>query len=709
MQNATSKFSIRYKFLAVISGILLFCVTTYLVMATWVFKKDKTELVFEYNRSNVNNVASDLESLFSSIRDKINTVAYFLGEKSEQQKLVLDQLLNDKNQIVYVGVSKNFNSVENQMYLNQSYVQTYALEPEFFEKQLLEKKSIPFDKISKRGEVIWNATIQDGPPVIGYGKLVTLVDPRGIPYDQFAIVSFVKADKIISALTRSDLNEVFVVSEEGELLAHEDPKLMARAQPGTRYSDPAVEKAFSFEQIKTSVMEYTDPNRVKFLGAFSKALNNKLTVISKVSSIKAFEVVDRFVFRSLIFACIVITAAFIAAIVFSQSLTQPLAKLVGAMEKVSLGFLDQKIDIKTDDEIAVLAKSFNTMINDLRVSRKELIEINRDLEKKVKQRTKQLEEQNHAVKQAQEALLRTTRLAAVGEIAGQAAHEVLNPLTSIVSRVQRVQDRLKNQIEGELQLMGDITSSWESDYQTGGFDKLVEVWKSPSEIHPGQSLWDEDLGNIRTVKNKLHSVMDHFVSDTEFLLKESYRIDRIVQNMRSLNAVKGEKQQTSLNQVILECRNIMADLADQMDIPLNADLIANQDLVLIDVDEFVQALTNMIRNSLQAVKQKRAQQTTNVEASRDFIRLRSVEEGDHVVVYVEDTGVGISKENQAKLFETQFSTKPVEEGTGLGLSISRRFIREFGGDIILHHTSPEKGTVFKIVLPKFSSLHGRTA
>ena len=149
--------------------------------------------------------------------------------------------------------------------------------------------------------------------------------------------------------------------------------------------------------------------------------------------------------------------------------------------------------------------------------------------------------------------------------------------------------------------------------------------------------------------------MDHFVFGHGVFIERvlSHRPDCAKHAL--LNAVKGEKQQTSLNQVILECRNIMADLADQMDIPLNADLIANQDLVLIDVDEFVQALTNMIRNSFKQSNKKELNKRLMSKLLKDFIRLRSVEEGDHVVVYVEDTGVGISKENQAKLFETQFS------------------------------------------------------
>ena len=74
-------------------------------------------------------------------------------------------------------------------------------------------------------------------------------------------------------------------------------------------------------------------------------------------------------------------------------------------------------------------------------------------------------------------------------------------------------------------------------------------------------------------------------------------------------------------------------------------------------------------------------------------------ESNEVQFQVIDNGMGISLENQQKLFESQFSTKSSAEGTGLGLSISRRFIRSFNGDLFLKSSEPDKGSVFEIVLP----------
>src|SRR6185312_3719778 len=167
--------------------------------------------------------------------------------------------------------------------------------------------------------------------------------------------------------------------------------------------------------------------------------------------------------RSLIFALIVITTAFLAAVMLSRSLTQPLAVLVDRMDLVSQGDLSTQIHLKTHDETAILAESFNKMIGDLKTSHDQLQEINRDLDLKVKDRTRQLEEQHHVVKEAQEALLRTTRLASAGEIAGKAAHEVLNPLTSLLTRVGIMERKIKNEMVPQLSVLKEIKQAWDKD------------------------------------------------------------------------------------------------------------------------------------------------------------------------------------------------------------------------------------------------------
>ncbi|MBC85919.1 MAG: hypothetical protein CL677_01980 [Bdellovibrionaceae bacterium] len=122
----------------------------------------------------------------------------------------------------------------------------------------------------------------------------------------------------------------------------------------------------------------------------------------------------------------------------------------------------------------------------------------------------------------------------------------------------------------------------------------------------------------------------------------------------------------------------------------------------MDSDEFTQALTNLIRNSIQAVHYRKKQSEKNLKG---MITLKSFMLNEKIVaIQVQDNGLGITEQDQKKLFEMQFSTKSKEEGTGIGLSIARRFVRGFGGDLILKESTPGAGSVFEIQLPSAAAV-----
>jgi two-component system cell cycle sensor histidine kinase/response regulator CckA len=73
--------------------------------------------------------------------------------------------------------------------------------------------------------------------------------------------------------------------------------------------------------------------------------------------------------------------------------------------------------------------------------------------------------------------------------------------------------------------------------------------------------------------------------------------------------------------------------------------------------------------------------------------------GNYVLIEATDTGVGIPKENLARIFEPFFSTKEVGSGTGLGLSTVYGIVKQTGGFIFVDST-PGRGAVFQIYLPR---------
>ena len=100
--------------------------------------------------------------------------------------------------------------------------------------------------------------------------------------------------------------------------------------------------------------------------------------------------------------------------------------------------------------------------------------------------------------------------------------------------------------------------------------------------------------------------------------------------------------------------------------------------VWADPDKLRRVLVNLASNALQAMPQGGA------------LYVEIAAEGEQVRVSFRDTGVGISAEVRAHLFEPYFTTK--SEGTGLGLAISKRVIEEMGGEIELTSAEGERGT-----------------
>lgn len=97
-----------------------------------------------------------------------------------------------------------------------------------------------------------------------------------------------------------------------------------------------------------------------------------------------------------------------------------------------------------------------------------------------------------------------------------------------------------------------------------------------------------------------------------------------------------------------------------------------------------QAILNIISNAEQSIE------------DRGTIKIETKAKTEHIVLTIEDSGVGISKENLNKISDPFFTTKPVGEGTGLGLSITFKIIQEHNGKISVTSV-PGKGTKFSIL------------
>ena len=108
--------------------------------------------------------------------------------------------------------------------------------------------------------------------------------------------------------------------------------------------------------------------------------------------------------------------------------------------------------------------------------------------------------------------------------------------------------------------------------------------------------------------------------------------------------------------------------------------------VQANATELQQVFLNLIVNAVQAMN------------SDGILTLATKQEDADVIVTVQDTGIGIKKQNIDRVFNPFFTTKEPGAGTGLGLSIAHHIVSKLGGRIIID-SEEKQGTVFQIVLP----------
>lgn len=679
------KWSLRTKFLMVMSTLLASGLGTYLLMAANVFKTDKTQLVFDLNRSQVANLTSEMETQFGGVSEKLKVFALL---PPAMQTRLIDELLTESSDVVGISIFKaqsGSRRAEREFHQN-TFLETYGLPEDFF-RTAQEANPIPLDAILKEGEDVWNASVANGPPLIGYGRLVIVQDQRGVPVEQWAVVAYIKLDRFLKAVSIVRVSDIVVLNRRGEVLVQPDSKTLIERP---RLNDNPLFKEALESKTKVSVV-HREYDGKGVLAAFGKGFNNQIFVVAQTSEAEVFKVVKDLSIGTMLFGSIILTIVILAGYLLSQSLTENIALLTERMEAVADGDLSTQIRLKGRDETVTLANTFNQMIVDLKSSRDALETMNRELDQKVKDRTEQLEIQNRKVQEVQEALLRTTRLASVGEIAGRTAHEVLNPLTILLTRVGLMQKRMTEDRQAELSLLQEIRQAWKQDYTTGGFEKLIKAWQERSKVNGGQNLFEEDLANLQKVIEELGSNDKALSDDIKFVKDEGERIGKIINSMRKLGVSRSDSKAQSVHAVLTDCCHIMNDLFEQKGLHIEQNFQATQDLCQIDRDEMIQATTNLMRNSLHALE--------GLTKKDGHLILKTYNENGQLFIDICDNGEGIKPEHQKRLFESSFTTKTPEQGTGLGLGIARRFVRGQGGDIEFIKSEPQSNTVFRIRLP----------
>jgi signal transduction histidine kinase len=185
----------------------------------------------------------------------------------------------------------------------------------------------------------------------------------------------------------------------------------------------------------------------------------------------------------------------------------------------------------------------------------------------------------------------------------------------------------------------------------------------------------------------------------EVVRREMGRIDAIVSGMRSFAASSRPSfREVRLHEILEHSLRLVRPQLEARSVSLTRSFLAWPDILLGDDYQLQQAFVNLFLNALDSMG---ANGTLSV--ATDVLppgamdgKLPTANGLARLRLTIKDNGIGISRENMARLFEPFFTTKP--NGTGLGLLITQRIVQEHRGAIAVQ-SEPDIGTTFEILFP----------
>ena len=342
---------------------------------------------------------------------------------------------------------------------------------------------------------------------------------------------------------------------------------------------------------------------------------------------------------------------------FNYFVSSPIGELTKGVRTMSGGTLGYNVNVKSKDEIGELATAFNTMSADLKVSRDNLEEYSKNLERLVAERTKELEEKTRRLEQINQDLT--------------IAREELNVLNKNLER--RVQERTQ-EVEKLLKQKDEFINQLGHDLKNplGPLINLLPLLEDQEA--------DAAKKEMLTVLHRNADYMKNLVVKTLELAVLNSPNTKF--SMENLSLFKEVSQIIDNKKILFDEKKVNITNTIDGTLKVKADRLRLEEL-----------LTNIFENS--------------VKYSKDGCTITVAAEHSNgmVKVSVADTGIGMTKEEIDRIFDEFYKADSARhdiQSTGLGMSICRRIVEKHGGSIWVESPGPGKGTTVFFTLPAAS-------
>ena len=291
----------------------------------------------------------------------------------------------------------------------------------------------------------------------------------------------------------------------------------------------------------------------------------------------------------------------------------PIREMTEATSAMQADSLGEPLDVQSPEELRLLAQSFNEMRERLRVALDDLGDLAHDLERRVEERSRQLSA-------AREELVRSDRLASLGQLSACVAHEINNPISGVLNLSMLLRRVLRD-------------------------DGIP-------------------AGRIEEFRRYLTQISE-----------ESARVGRIVKDLLAFARVSSsQRADVNLNALIRDTMSLLEHRLAVANVRAELELSPELPLLRCDGPHLQQVLVNLVMNATEAMQGGGVLR----------VRTRLSGDAGRVEIEVTDSGSGIRAEHQSRIFDPFFTTKGEGKGVGLGLSVVYGIVESHGGTIDLH-------------------------
>jgi signal transduction histidine kinase len=347
--------------------------------------------------------------------------------------------------------------------------------------------------------------------------------------------------------------------------------------------------------------------------------------------------------------------------------SDPILQLAGMARSVAL---EKNYSVRaskhSNDELGQLVDGFNEMLAQIQARDTELQRARDELELRVEQRTKELENTHKE-------LVEASRRGGMAEIATNVLHNVGNVLNSVNVSTDLILEKVRHS-------------------RAGNLAKVVDLLRENAG-HLGEFMSNDPRG--RHVPEYLAQLSEHLARGQESIVKESESLRLNVEHIKEIVAMQQNYATFGALKEVIDVVDLVEDSLRMHERSLNhhgLEVVREFAAVApmnLEKHKILQILVNLIRNA------KYACDESGCIDKRVTIRVAT--EAGRVRITVSDNGVGIAPENLTRIFNHGFTTR--KGGHGFGLHGSALAAKEMGGSLVARSEGLGKGAAFVLELP----------